>query len=31
VELDEMFNIVNNIRDWEEENMDEDDSEGEKV
>jgi len=30
-ELDEMFNIVGYIRDWEEENMDEDDSEGEKV
>jgi hypothetical protein len=31
VELDEMFNIVGNMRDWEEENMDEDDSEGEQV
>ena len=30
-ELDEMFNIVNNIRDWEEENMDDEDPEGEQV
>lgn len=30
-ELDEMFNIVGNMRDWDEENMDEDDSEGEQA
>jgi hypothetical protein len=30
-ELDEMFNIVGNIRDWEEENMDDEDPEGEQV
>ena len=30
-ELDEMFNIVGNMRDWEEENMDDEDPEGEQV
>ena len=30
-ELDEMFNIVGNIRDWEEENMDDEDPEGEEA
>jgi len=30
-ELDEMFNIVGYIRDWEEENMDEEDPEGEQA